>query len=230
MQTRVTWRCFVLKYLNFSSLIFASQQELAKLVISAFYGVKVWFAKLHTARAGIDAAWIRVSRSLPPQPHPLPWTCPIVSIQPFKSLDVLKSIMHGVREMNDPFIPLSLCILSSEGKPAVIHLPLGMIVPPTPGLVVMVSRAHRSIQTCNILLCCSQLLHFGQSNSLFPDWHLKTYLWFILPQVIFWKSSALLTGWYLPYIPQITNSASTLPGAPPRGAQVITCCFSLRAF
>lgn len=119
--------------------------------------------------------------------------------------------MHGVREMNYPFIPLSLCILNSEGKPAVIHLPLGMIVPPTPGPVVMACRAHRSIQTCNILLCCSQLLHFGQSNSLFPDWHLKTYLWFILPQLIFWKSSALLTGWYLPYILQITNSGSILP-------------------
>lgn len=122
--------------------------------------------------------------------------------------------MHGVREMNYPFIPRSLRILSSEGKPAVIHLPLGMIVPPTPGLVVMVGRAHGSIQTCNILLCCPQLLHFGQSNSLFPDWHLKTYLWFILPQLIFWKSSALLTGWYLPYILQITNSGSILPWGP----------------
>lgn len=105
-------------------------------------------------------------------------------------------------------------------------------VSPHPGLVSMVPRAHRCFPICNILPCCPQLLHFGQSNSSFPDWHLNNYLWFILPQLIFLQSSSLLswlTGWYLPYILQITHCGlHPLWGLP--GAQVIKRHFYLRAF
>lgn len=51
-----------------------------------------------------------------------------------------------------PFVPLSLRVLSLEGRCVVIHLPLEMIATPPPGLVVMVARAYRSLQIYNILL------------------------------------------------------------------------------
>ena len=125
-----------------------------------------------------------------------------------------QNVMHEVSGISDPFIPLSLCILSSEGKPVVIHLLWEWLLLPILSWLSWypeLMAASRYAIFCSVVPNC---FTWGKSNGLFPDWHLKTYLWFTLPQLIFWKSLSLLTGWYLPYILQVTHSRHILLWGP----------------
>ena len=64
---------------------------------------------------GRDEMMIELVLHHPPMALGLP-----ESLQKFKHS---QNVVYEVREINYPFIPLSLCILSSERKPVVVHLP-----------------------------------------------------------------------------------------------------------
>ena len=181
----------------------------------------VWFARFRPARAGKDTAWIRVSLGAP---------LPLHLLNSLRSIAVTFSGVSRM-ELGKWMIPfcLSLCILSSGGKPVVIHLPSGMIFPPTLARLswfAELTEASRPAIFWSVVPSCftlDEVIAYFLTDTWKPIYDLFSH------NSSSERAGALLTGWYLPYILQITNSGSHPPMGPP-GAQVITCCFSLRAF
>lgn len=70
---------------------------------------------LSFTQQGRDETMIELVLHHPPMAQGLP--------ESLQKSEHSQNVMYEVREINYPFIPLSLCILSSERKPVVIHLP-----------------------------------------------------------------------------------------------------------
>ena len=70
---------------------------------------------LSFTQQGRDEMMIDLVLHHPPMAQGLP--------ESLQKSELAQNVMYEVREINYPLIPLSLCILSSERKPVVMHLP-----------------------------------------------------------------------------------------------------------
>lgn len=114
----VIWSCFILKHSLNVCFPETTDKDSAHSILDR---VKMRCSQVSCSEGGRDAAASGLH-----QAPPCPWACPAVS----RSLGILRSVMRAVCEMNYPRIPLSLHVLSSEGKPVVIPSNLTMTVTP----------------------------------------------------------------------------------------------------